>query len=348
MPNQAPAAGESPFRTEEGVRGLRRLALVLPFVAASAAADAPEPLYLRNMNPLQQTLGAPALQGGDLTPRGTWQWRWTLNMSNHAEQGNNGVEELVFDGETYVLDLVLRHGAGERLELGLDLPLVAHGGGMFDKAIENWHELLNFADEDRNGTRNLLRLSYARHGSGAFDVQDTQIGLGDIRLTGAWRLAGGGDGRALALRAQAELPTGDSDRLLGNGAVDWAVVLDASDHVTLAGSGISLFGRLGVLAPGSGDLLGDQQKDWVALASAGVAWRATPRLDLHAQFDYDSAYHDSPLDELGRSSRLTLGGSYRFGETGPRLALALTENLFSDATPDFGLYVALTMGAPRR
>ena len=324
---------------------LRRTSAALPFTAATvaAAADAPNPLYLRNMNPLQQTLGAPAMQGGELTPAGAWQWRGILNMSNHAEYGLNDTEELVFDGETYVLDLVLRYGASEHLELGASLPLVAHSGGMFDKLIENWHELLDFTDADRNGTRNLLHLSYQRDGGSGFEIDDEKIGLGDVRLTAAYQLAGDDGGRTLALRAQAELPTGDADKLLGNGAFDWALTIDATDRRTLAGVGISLFGRLGVVAPGSGDLLADQQRDWVPLASAGLAWRATPRLDLHAQLDYDGAYFDSPLDELGRSTRLALGGSYRFGEHGPRLALALTENLFSDATPDFGLYLALTM-----
>lgn len=328
---------------------LRRMAAALPFTAATAvaSADAPSPLYLRNMNPLQQTLGAPALQGGELTPAGAWQWRGILNMSNHAEYGLNATEELVFDGETYVLDLVLRYGAGERLEFGASLPLVAHTGGMFDKLIENWHALLDFTDADRNGTRNLLHLGYERDGGSGVDIDDEQIGLGDIRLTAAYQLAGDDGGRTLALRAQAELPTGDPDRLLGNGVFDWALVLDATDRLTLVGAGISLFGRLGIVAPGSGDLLADQQRDWVPLASAGLAWEATPRLALHAQLDYDGAYYDSSLDELGRSTRLAFGGSYRFGERGPRLSLALTENLFSDATPDFGLYFALTMASPR-
>jgi hypothetical protein len=328
---------------------VRRTAAALPLAAASVAAvaDAPSPLYLRNMNPLQQTLGAPALQGGELTPEGAWQWRWILNMSNHAEYGLNTTEELVFDGETYVLDLVLRYGAGERLELGASLPLVAHTGGMFDKLIENWHDLLDFTDADRNGTRNLLHLGYQRDGGSGFEIDDERIGLGDVRLTAAYRLAGDDGARTLALRAQVELPTGDAEQLLGNGAFDWALALDATDRLTLAGAGITLFGRLGVVAPGSGDLLADQQRDWVPLASAGLAWQAAPRLALHAQLDYDGAYYDSQLDELGRSTRLALGGSYRFGERGPRLSLALTENLFSDATPDFGLYFALTMASAR-
>ncbi len=322
---------------------IRCFALAVSILATlvAQAAETPQPLYLRNSNPLLQTLGAPAMQGGELTPAGALEYRWVLNMANHADSGLDGGEEAVFDGESYFLALVLRYGAGPRLELGMDLPLVAHTGGAFDNLIKDWHEFLGFSNDDRLGPGNDLRLLYQRNGVTGYDIDESGVGLGDIRLAAAYRLAGS-DGRALALRAQAELPTGDSDRLHGNGAVDLSLLLDATDRHTFAASRVSLFGRIGVVAPGAGDLLKDQRQDWVPLIGAGLAWQWTERIDLHAQLDYDGAYFDSHLDELESSTRLSFGGSYRFGEHGPRLSIALTENLLSDSTPDFGLYFALT------
>jgi hypothetical protein len=322
---------------------IRCFALAVSILATlvAQAAETPQPLYLRNSNPLLQTLGAPAMQGGELTPAGALEYRWVLNMANHADRSLDRGEEAVFDGESYYLALELRYGVNPRLELGIDLPLVAHTGGAFDNLIKDWHELLGFSNDDRLGPGNDLRLLYQRNGVTGYDIDESGVGLGDIRLAAAYRLAGS-DGRALALRAQAELPTGDSDRLHGNGAVDLSLLLDATDRHTFAASRVSLFGRIGVVAPGAGDLLKDQRQDWVPLIGAGLAWQWTERIDLHAQLDYDGAYFDSHLDELESSTRLSFGGSYRFGEHGPRLSIALTENLLSDSTPDFGLYFALT------
>lgn len=321
----------------------RPLVLAVSILATlvAQAAEPPQPLYLRNSNPLLQTLGAPAMQGGELTPAGTLEYRWILNMANHADSGLDDGEQAVFDGESYYLALELRYGVNPRLEVGVDLPLVAHTGGAFDNLIKDWHELLGFSNDERQGPENDLRLFHQRNGVTSYDIDESGAGLGDIRLVAAYRLAGS-DGRAVALRAQAELPTGDAERLRGNGAVDLALVLDATDRQTFAASRVSLFGRVGVVAPGSGELLNDQRQDWVPLVGAGLAWRWTERVDLHAQLDYDGAYFDSHLDELESSTRLTFGGSYRFGQHGPRLSIALTENLFSDSTPDFGLYFALT------
>lgn len=337
------ATRRSSLRTSGLGYVLRSLALAASVLGAfvAQAAESPQPLYLRNSNPLLQTLGAPAMQGGELIPVGALEYRWVLNMANHADGGLDNGEEAVFDGESYFLALVLRYGVGPRLELGMELPLVAHTSGAFDNLIKDWHDLLGFSNVDRQGPDNNLRLFYQRNGVTEYDIDESGVGLGDIRVAAAYRLAGS-DRRALALRAQVELPTGDADRLHGNGAIDLSLVLDATDRHTFAASRVSLFGLVGVVAPGAGDLLQDQRQDWVPLIGAGLAWQWTERIDLHAQLDYDGAYFDSHLDELESSTRLTFGGSYRFGQRGPRLSIALTENLFSDSTPDFGLYFSLT------
>lgn len=329
---------------------LRFLGLVAAALAGAAThAAEPAPLYLRNANPLQQTLGAPAMQGGELTAAGALASRAVLNVANHADYGLNGEEavfdgeEAVFDGESYYLELVLRYGLRPGLEVGVDLPLVSHSGGIFDSLITEWHDLIGLSNEDRSGPRDSLHLSYRRNGVTEYDVDEPTAGLGDIRLAAAWQIASDA-GRALALRAQAELPTGDADRLRGNGAVDLSLVVDGTDRLSLAAAGISLFARVGVVAPGSGDLLQDLQEDWVLLAGAGLAWEASERWALQAQIDYDGSYFDSSLDELGSSTRFSFGGSYCFDASGPRLSAALIQNLFSDATPDFGLYLALTLG----
>jgi len=326
------------------VAGLRLLALVIPLLGAALAegATAPGPLQLRNQHPLLQTLGAPAMQGGQLAAAGELEHRWVLSMANHADAGAERGEQIILDGESYYTELLLRYGLGSRLEVGADLPLVAHTSGIFDNAIEAWHDVFGLSNTLRDGPSNRLRLLYQRDGNLEYDIDDSAVGLGDIRLNGAFSLADRG-GRALALRAQIELPTGDADELRGNGAVDAALALEVTDRQTLVDWRIDLFGRIGMVAPGSGDLLKELQEDWVPFAGAGLAWRWTERLDLHAQFDYQGSYFDSALDELGDTTQLMVGASYRFGSSGLRLTVAVLEDLVSDASPDFGLYFSLAI-----
>lgn len=324
--------------------GLRSATLAAGILAAvvSEAAEAPNPFYLHNANPLLQTLGAPAMQGGELTPDGVLAHRWVFSLANHADTSVTDGEEVVLDGESYVLELALRYGLGSKVELGVDLPLVAHADGVLDNLIEGWHDLVGLSNHEREGPPNELRFFYQRNDVTELDFDDAGAGLGDVRLTAAYSLAEG-DGRALAIRAQAELPTGDASELRGNGAVDLSLALDATDRRTFAGSRTSLFGRVGLVVPGDGDVPSELQEDWVPLISAGVAWQWTERTSLQAQVDFEGRYLDTELEPLGSSTKLTVGGSHQFGEGGPRLSIAMIEDLFSDATPDFGLYVSFTM-----
>jgi len=100
-------------------RSLALTASILGSLVAQAT-ETPQPLSLRNSNPLLQTLGAPAMKGGELAPAGALEYRWTLNMANHADSGLDDGEEAVFDGESYYLALELRYGVNPRLELGMD------------------------------------------------------------------------------------------------------------------------------------------------------------------------------------------------------------------------------------
>lgn len=161
-----PATSRSSLRISWLGCVLQSLALAASILGTlvAQAAESPQPLYLRNSNPLLQTLGAPVMQGGELTPAGALEYRWILNMANHADGGLDDGEEAVFDGESYYLALELRYGVNPRLELGMDLPLVAHTGGTFDKLIKDWHDLLGLSNVDRQGPENDLRLFHQRNG----------------------------------------------------------------------------------------------------------------------------------------------------------------------------------------
>lgn len=328
-----------------GTSAFASLALAIPASAAPA-----EPYYLRNQNPFLQLFGVPAPEGGDVTPAAAFESRFVLNLANHADNHETANETFIVDGESYYADAVLRYGPVERWALGIDLPFVAHRDGALDNVIEDWHDAFGLSNSEREGPSNHLRFAYRRNGVMETNFVDAGGGIGDVRLTGAYQLVQrGATDRAVALRGLVKIPTGDPDRLRGSGGTDFAISVEATDRATLGDRNIALFGQAGVLLLGDGDVLADQQETAVAFAAGGLLWRWTDVIDLQAQISLQDAYFDSALDELGGSTaNLTVGGRFHLRRLGLQLNIALIEDLVSDATPDFGMYVSISKRTTRR
>jgi hypothetical protein len=288
-------------------------------------------------------LGAPALEGADLTAPGVLESRLAFGLANHADRGEAGGETVVLDGESYYVDTRFRYGVGGRWEIGLDLPYVAHRAGLLDNVVEDWHETFGLDNSERQGPSNHLQLTYQRDGAVLADVRDGSGGLGDVRLTGAYQLfLSADDGTAVALRGVLELPTGDEHQLRGNGATDVALGLEASHRVDWRARALDLYGQAGALMPGEGELLPGRQKAIVPYGAMGMKWRWRANLDLRAQVAVQGEYFHSQLNEIGGSTAtLALGGALRLPRLGVEIDLALVEDLISDATPDLGLYLAV-------
>jgi len=135
------------------------------------------------------------------------------------------------DGETARLTLDLDWGVSRRVDLRATLPLVAHAGGFMDGPIERYHDTLGFPDGGRPPfARNRYVVGLSDHGSTVFlDGAPEGVGLGDVLLETRVALTPPDSPTfALAGTGSVELPTGDPDRLDGNGSLDAGVGLIAS------------------------------------------------------------------------------------------------------------------------
>lgn len=322
------------------------LGVALTSDAVLAEDDPASGFALRNHNPFLQIFGLPPLQSATLATADALRFGMTLDLANNADFGAAEAENFFIDGESYFLTVSLRRRMHRRLELAVDVPLVAHAGGFMDNAIINWHDAFSMSNTKRRGPDDELRFVYEEDGLTRYVLDSSASGLGDIRLSAAIPLREADhDGYALTLRSSVKLPTGDDRKLLGSGAADLAVGLYVTDvrHLLARPLGLSAFA--GGLLLGDGDVLSGFQRRAVPFGGFTVSWRVMERLSIITQLQAQGAYFDSEIDELGgNTTQLGVGFSYRLRQSGRCLKFAVVEDITADATTDFALQFAFDNG----
>jgi len=86
---------------------LLAVGLVLCPVAANSGDGVADGFALRNQNPFLQIFGLPPLQSAALARHGETHFGIVLELANHADAGDNGVEKFAIDGDYHKL-----HGSG--------------------------------------------------------------------------------------------------------------------------------------------------------------------------------------------------------------------------------------------
>ena len=106
----------------------------------------------------------------------------------------------------------------------------------------------------------------------------------------------------------------------------------------------SAFGQFSATALGEGDLLPDQQRDFVVSAMAGIGVNVWRGLDLKLQFDaHTAAFDDTALDYLDDTVILTVGGAWR-SASGWVFDVGVSEDVMVEGSPD----VVFVFGVSRR
>lgn len=313
-------------------------------LAATAGDGITDVLAFRNHNPFLQIYGIPAFQSATLATRGRLKYDISAELTNHADSGANATELFVVDGETYALNFSLRRRMTDRLELGIDMPLISHQGGFLDNVIKEWHDVLGVSNSNRSGPKNELNFFYGSAGVTQYELNSSSTGIGDVQLTAAWSFkeASADSGSAFTVRSSVKLPTGDEQELHGSGATDFSLGLYASNQSTLLGRELGLSGFVGVLALGDGDVLPDIQSSTVPFGGVAAKWQAMERLGIIVQVYAQGNYFDSDLEELGGETfQLGMGLDYRLPWQGMSLEFSIAEDPLSDATPDIAIRFSL-------
>ena len=317
---------------------------LLAWAGLRPAVSAGEPFLIQNDQPIGRLYGVPP--GDDAVPvaaAGT-EVRVALDVANNSVEKSRGADELVLDGETWVLRLAGRYGWKNGWRVALGVPVVSHQGGGTDSFLEEYHDALGLPDGNRKRRpADRLEYRYRRDGETPFNLTDAATGLGDIRLSVSAPLARDQAGtRALEAVAGVELPTGDPDRLLGSGSWDFSCGLAACDFASLARWGLELHGGVGVLAMTAGEVLGDFQEPFAGYGNFSVGWRLAswlvPRLqlDVHSPFFADTGM--APLDDW--AVELVSGATIRL-PAGFALDVAVAEDVAVNTAPDVVFHCGL-------
>lgn len=310
------------------------LALAAPLHADTLAED--------DNAPLTGGFGLPGIdEGGSILAPGKFRVSASFITASHAIVEERGDERFVLDGESMRLALDMRVGITDEIEVGVEVPWVAHASGNLDSLIDTWHDIFGLPDGSRDDRpQDLLEFSYVDASGQVLDFTRNASGIGDIRVYAGFDIDST-ENHQRALRVSAKLPTGDADKFLGSGGFDLAVGVAGDIRVLGGNERLSGFYRASLAYVSEPDLLANRYNDYIGQLSGGVAYTLNDRYELNAQSTLRSAVYDSEIEKLGEMSwTLTFGGNIRLNRL-MVLSLGVSEDIKVNSAPDVSFNIGL-------
>jgi hypothetical protein len=318
--------------------------VLLALAGGGVRALAGEPFLTRNQSPVSRLYGMPSGEAVGLGGGPGWPVRVVFEAANLSFQKVREDQELVLDGETWSLRLVLGRGWANGWRAGVQIPVSGHGGGGLDDFIEDYHRAMGLPYGNRR-RRPANRLEYVcRQGEETrFRVTEPTAGLGDVQLYIAAPIWCGGPGaRAVDVVASVELPTGDAGRLLGSGSTDLALGLAAADRASLARWRLEVQAAAGVVLATPGDILPEFQKPAAGYGRLSLGWRPADWLQPRLQLDWHGPFFAgtgmAPLDSA--AAVLVAGVTIRL-PAGLALDVAVAEDVDVNTAADVVFHFCL-------
>ena len=313
----------------------RALALYLCATVTAFADRSDDAAFLthRSQHTLNALIGLPTPAARAVQ---TLEWQFALEHNNQFMGGVSADELLVLDGESS--ELVIRHRQilspcwqGEAV-----LPLVFHSGGVFDRAIDDWHEFFGLPNANRGAAPfDELNYIYTDSNGELRGINSSESGLGDIQLSiqrfiGCFAPTDSGKTEPIA-RIGIKLPTGSVSSLQGSGRFD--LYADWQSPVWRLTERWRFGTTIGMLLIGRNSKLPDQQSI-AAYGSLGTQFIAWQNLRLLAQLDWHTPFYESELRELGSTAvSVSFGLRWLLGSN-HTIEMSFSEDAAVDTTPD--------------
>ncbi|MCI0529737.1 MAG: DUF3187 family protein [Nitrospira sp.] len=207
------------------------LLLMIPHsIWASDFSENKGPLPVRNFNPIQLMFLAMPVEEAETLSLGRSQMRIELAESNViiSEEHPDPDVKAVLKFETFRFAFSFKHGITNRMEGGIEIPVLYRDKGILDPFIISVESAVSRFSPNR--------LEFGRGSYGGYSIQRNgetlvsgdrwEYGLGDVVLHSkflAWHESPGWP--AVSFRGAVKLPTGSKRKLYGSGKVDFGMGL---------------------------------------------------------------------------------------------------------------------------
>ena len=209
--------------------GLLMAVVTLALLSTTAQASwmgrslnfAPGPFPWKNQQPIQLLFLQPPVDRAIPIPWGTYEIRLDIAMSNVIHEETAGDIDVVIDMEFIRSSYTLVYGAGNGLELGMELPFYYTWRGFMDDIILDL-EMIAGVERGLRVERPGFQFDYrlSRGGQTFLSGREDVFGLGDLSIWLKRLLVKEGGFPAVNVRGAVKIPTGDKDGAFGSGEWD--------------------------------------------------------------------------------------------------------------------------------
>ena len=190
------------------------------------------PFETRDQNLFNLIHGQALPTNARLHEKSQYSWSSSLAITNTVNIQNNNNENIYIDYESYRFNLSYQYGLDKNWNLKLDIPLIHQSGGIFDSSIDKWHDFFGLPEGQRPGvTHDQYEIQYGYQSQSLLNLNESSTTLGDIQIAIARSMIENKT-TTMSLWASIKLPTGDEDKLSGNGATDLSTWLALNQRLS--------------------------------------------------------------------------------------------------------------------
>ncbi len=316
--------------------------LLMSSVSATTSFADSSPFATANRTPIVRLLGLPAAEDARYLGPADSSLALRVEHSSLFTVDDEGAEQIFLDGESTSITFAYRKAINNRWVIGAEIPLLSHQSGFMDSFVEGWHRTFGLPNGRREEfPRNQLRYS-VQTPTANVQLNNSATGLGDIALLGQYSLSKTSHSHFSA-QLRFELPTGQSEDLLGSDSIDTALGLNYYNAQLFSSQNIGFNGNIGIVLPGDSDLLPALQEDAVFYANATLSHRfLRDWLSLKVQLETHTAYFDTDIKSLGSASaQLSFGAGVQLSKR-LLMNIGMSEDIAVRTAPDFTLFIGVT------
>ena len=295
------------------------------------------PFETRDQNLFNLIHGQALPTNARLHEKSQYSWSSSLAITNTVNIQNNSNENIYIDYESYRFNLSYQYGLDKNWNLKLDIPLIHQSGGIFDSSIDKWHDFFGLPEGQRPGvTHDQYEIQYGYQSQSLLNLNESSTTLGDIQIAIARSMIENKT-TTMSLWASIKLPTGDEDKLSGNGATDLSTWLALNQRLS---DNWLVNLNAGVVVLGDDTYQDIPLSDYALYGHLMLGWLFTDNVNLKIQLQGHSSYYDnSQLDILADTYFLTFGTTIKINNC-QQLDFAVSEDIKVGSSPDISLLIS--------